>query len=240
MSANDRSPTTSHAASTEVAASTVKSGPKISSRRRGEEGSRAVARAGAANQPGPAGTVARPSTRPSASANFAGAGKPRLGFLLDQRWDLRVEIFRLADAEQFDCTGEALGEGLRNCLMGQHPRDRRALLARIPEGRADDRGNCVVEVRVGVHDRAVLPPHFGDDSFHVTLVLGGLGRAADHLQADRARTRERDRVDPGVTDEPRAGFAMAGQERECAGGNACLAERLDQAERAAGGLLGGL
>ncbi len=74
----------------------------------------------------------------------------------------------------------------------------------------------------------------------MALPLGRLGRAADDLQPDRARPRERDRVDPGVPDEHRAGITVAGHERERTGGNARVAERLDQAKRAAGRLLGGL
>ena len=115
-----------------------------------------------------------------------------------------------------------------------------ALLARVDEGGGHQRGDDLVEVGVGVHDHAVLAAHLGDHALEVLLAGADLRRLLDDLQADGARAGEGDRVHARVLDQRGADLALAGEQGDGVGGDAALAQRAEEHQRAAGRLLGGL
>ena len=124
--------------------------------------------------------------------------------------------------------------------MHQHARRGRALLTRVGEGRGDDAGDGLVEVRVAVDDHAVLAAHLGDDVLEMVLTRRSPGRRLEDLEAHRRGPCEGDRVDVRVADERGAGRTLAGKQRERVGRHAGLAQRGHQLERAGRRLLGGL
>ena len=142
--------------------------------------------------------------------------------------------------QHLDRAREPLDQPVVDRLVGQHPRGRRALLARVVERRLHQRGHHVVEIGVGVHDHAVLPAHLGHDTLQVPLAGRHLRGAAHDLQPDRAGAGERDRVHARVADQRRADRPLAGQQRQRARRQAGLAQRPHDRERTRRRLLGRL
>ena len=240
MSPNGDASTRSHASSIERTRSTASSGPKISSCSTGESAGRSAASVGAANQPrvGHVGGAARDPALRLRGRRVARDALLRLA--LDHRRDVDLGVGRLADVQHLDRARQPLDQRVVDRLVGEHPRGRRALLARVVERGLHERGHDVVEVGVGVHDHAVLAAHLGHDALQVPLAGRHLRRAAHDLQPDRARAGERDRVHARVADELRADRPLAGQQRQRARRQAGLAQRAHDRERARRRLLGGL
>ena len=124
-------------------------------------------------------------------------------------------------------------------LVDEGSRRRRALLARVAVGGADDRGNRLVEIDVRVHEHAVLAPQLGDDALDLELAVGGVG-AALYLQAHRDRAREGDRRHPRLSDQPAAELTVAGQECQRRRLDPGLEQQLRERRPAGGALLGRL
>ena len=124
--------------------------------------------------------------------------------------------------------------------MRQHARARRALLPRVHEGGAHDRRHGLVEIGIGVDDRAVLPSHLRDHPLDVRLIVRRLRRRPDDPEPHRTRSGERDHVHPGVANQRLTGVAEPGQQRHRAPGDARLAQRRRQHQRRARRLLGRL
>ena len=121
------------------------------------------------------------------------------------------------------------------------PGQGRALLSRVPEGRADDDGDGLVEVGVGVDDEGVLAPHLGDDPLDVALAGTVDGRGLDDVEADVLGAGEGDERHVGVLDQVGADvLADAGQEGEHARRQPARGQRLDQPRRHRRRLLGRL
>ena len=128
--------------------------------------------------------------------------------------------------------GQSLDELVEHRIQRDHPRRRRALLARVRERAVRDRRDRDVEVGVGVDDDRVLAPHLGQDPLDLSLPGSDDGRALDDLQADRLRAGERDERDRRVLDQRRADLlADAGEEGEHTRRDARLVEDLDQTQR---------
>src|SRR5262249_44921823 len=77
----------------------------------------------------------------------------------------------------------------------------RAFLARIPEGRSDDAGGGIVEVRRFVNDYGVFAAHFGDDAFDPDLAFALFSGQFVDSQPNGHRTSECDEARLRVFDQ---------------------------------------
>ena len=145
-------------------------------------------------------------------------------------------VVGLADLQHLHRAGQALEQLLGDRLVDEHPRGRRALLAGVGEGRADDRRHGLVEVGVGVDDDAVLAAQLGDDRLEVALPVG----------APRPRLRTISRptgsepvnaiaCTPGWRTSAAPISPSPGSSESAAGGHAAGAQRLHQLRSAARG-----
>ena len=97
-----------------------------------------------------------------------------------------------ADLDRPGRLDQAGQEGVVDPLEHDHPRARRALLARVAERAVDHADDRLVEVGIVVdHDR-VLAAHLGDDALDVVLARLGVGRLAIDQKAHIARAGEGD------------------------------------------------
>ena len=240
VSPNGEASTRSQASSTSRTRSTASSGPKISSCSTGESSGSSVASAGTANQP-VVGDRLGGGGEPAGRLRLGGVARDALLRLaLDHRRDVDVQPLGLPDLEHGDRAGEPLDQRVVDRLVAEHAGGGGALLAGVDERGLHERGDDLVEVGVGVDDHAVLAAHLGDHALQVALAGRRLGGGADDLLPDRRGAGEGDRVHARVGDEPRADLALAGQQRERVGGDARVAQRLDEHVGAARRLLGRL
>ncbi len=144
------------------------------------------------------------------------------------------------DPQRLDRAGQPLVQSIRDVTVDEHACRSRALLPGEPERALDDRGNRVVQVRVGIDDHAVLAAHLRDHPLDVVLSRRLLGGDPDDAEPGGDRSGEGDDVHLRVRDERLSRLIATAQELQHVGRNAGGVQRLDDSVTARGRLLRGL